>query len=48
MAIFDFAFLSVGFGDGAAVQNGKDRRPGRKKRDGDGRWMFVFVRSEGP
>ena len=33
---------------GGAVQNGRERKPGRKKMEGEGRWKFVPVRSEGP
>lgn len=34
--------------DDGAVQKGRERSPGRWKRDGDGRYTDVEVRSEGP
>lgn len=39
---------SPSLADGGAVQNGRERRPGRKNIEGEGRWMFVLVRSDGP
>ena len=46
-AIFAFPSFAL-FVDGGAVQKGRDLRPGRKKRDGDGRWTFVFAKRDGP
>lgn len=47
-ATLGFPSCSFVDGDGGAVQKGRDLSPGRKKRDGDGRWILVFVRRDGP
>lgn len=45
--VFAFAF-SLRLGGGGAVQKGKERRPGKKKIEGEGRWIPVLVNKDGP